>query len=156
MGHDYRAIANRVYDAFNRNDGAALEALFASDFVEHEEFAGVSGVGLETAKAFAQAFHTGFPDFKIRLLDVIGEGGRTCAWYRLTGTQWGEFAGLAPTGRSVDIQGFDWLTLDDDGLITEHWGVSQELAMMTQLGLAPDQPAATIDLTEPAATHFPH
>ena len=151
MEHDYRAIATRVYDAFNRNDGAALEALFAPDFVEHEEFAGVSGVGLDTAKAFATAFHIGFPDFQMRLLDVIGEGGRACAWYRLTGTHWGEFAGIAATGRSVDIQGFDWVTVNDEGLITEHWGVSQELAMMTQLGLIPDQPVSTIDLTEQTA-----
>ena len=152
MAHDYRAIATRVYDAFNRNDGAALDALFAPGFVEHEEFAGISGVGLETAKAFAAAFHAGFPDFRMEVLDVIGDSGRACAWYRLTGTHRGEFAGLPATGRSVDIQGFDWVTLDDDGLITEHWGVSQELAMMTQLGLVPDQPA-TIDLTDAKVAH---
>ena len=44
------------------------------------------------------------------------------------------------------------MTIDDDGLITEHWGVSQELAMMTQLGLVPDQPA-TVDLTGPKVAH---
>lgn len=152
MAHDYRAIATRVYDAFNRNDGAALDALFAPGFVEHEEFAGISGVGLETAKAFAAAFHAGFPDFHMEVLDVIGDGGRACAWYRLTGTHKGEFAGVPATGRKVDIQGFDWVTIDDKGLITEHWGVSQELAMMTQLGLVPEQPA-TVDLTGEKVAH---
>src|SRR5436305_15327901 len=117
MTHDYRAIASRVYDAFNRNDSAALEALFAPGFVEHEEFAGISGVGLETARAFAAAFHAGFPDFHMEVLDVLGQDDRACAWYRLTGTHQGEFAGIAATGRAVDVQGFDWVTLNDDGLI---------------------------------------
>jgi steroid delta-isomerase-like uncharacterized protein len=147
MSHDYRAIATNVYDAFNRNDDVALAALFAPGFVEHEEFAGMSGVGPETSKAFAAALHAGFPDFHVRLIDVIGEGARLCAWYRLTGTHCGEFAGIPPTGRSLDIQGFDWVTVDDDGLITEHWGVSQRLLMMIQLG-ATQERSGTIDLTE--------
>lgn len=148
MVHDYRALAAQVYDAFNRNDGAALDALFAHDFVDHDNFAGVSGIGLSTGRAFSAAYHAGFPDFQIRLLDVIGDGARMCAWYRLSGTHWGEFAGIPATGRTVDVQGFDWMALNDDGLITEHWGVSQELAMLTQLGLLPEQQRMTIDLTE--------
>jgi predicted ester cyclase len=143
MAHDYRAIADKVYDIFNRGAVDELDSAFAPGFVDHEELPGVSGNGIELPKAFVQMSHQGFPDFHMEVLHVIGEGDMACAHFRLTGTHGGEFMGIPATGRSVDIEGIDLVKLSDSGQITEHWGVSQEMQMMRQLGLIPESAPAT-------------
>jgi predicted ester cyclase len=44
--------------------------------------------------------------------------------------------GTPATGRSVDVQLIDIMRFDEDGLVAEHWGVVDTLAMMQQLGVA--------------------
>jgi predicted ester cyclase len=45
--------------------------------------------------------------------------------------------GMPATGNSVDIQIIDIMRFGDDGLVHEHWGVADQMAMMTQLGAVP-------------------
>jgi predicted ester cyclase len=49
--------------------------------------------------------------------------------------------GMPATGKSVDVQLIDILRLADDGLVHEHWGVTDTLALMQQLGAIPDEAA---------------
>ena len=44
--------------------------------------------------------------------------------------------GMPATGKSVDVQLIDIMRFGDDGLVREHWGVVDTLAMMQQLGVA--------------------
>ncbi|OUD88806.1 SnoaL-like polyketide cyclase [Clavibacter michiganensis subsp. michiganensis] len=46
------------------------------------------------------------------------------------------FQGHAPTGKSVKIRGMQISTFVD-GKLAERWGSSDELGILTQLGLAP-------------------
>ena len=57
---------------------------------------------------------------------------------RATGTHQGELMGMAATGRSVDIQLMDMMRFGDDGLVHEHWVVTDSLGMMQQLGAVPE------------------
>jgi predicted ester cyclase len=50
--------------------------------------------------------------------------------------------GMQATGKSVDVQLVDIFRLGDDGLVHEHWGVLDALAMMQQLGVVPAAPPA--------------
>jgi predicted ester cyclase len=54
-----------------------------------------------------------------------------------TGTHTGDFAGIAPTGKSVTMAMMDRVRVRDNKAI-EHWGVSDDLGMMTQLGVVPE------------------
>jgi ketosteroid isomerase-like protein len=51
----------------------------------------------------------------------------------MTGTHTGEFDGISPTGKRVDIQYVDILRLRD-GQIIEHWLSMDQLSFMRQLG----------------------
>ena len=61
---------------------------------------------------------------------------------RFTGTHSGDFMGMPATGRSVDAGLFDMFVVGDDGLVHEHWGVMDQLAIMQQLGAVPAGPPA--------------
>jgi len=77
-----------------------------------------------------------FPDLAMTPEDVIDGGDKVVARVRFTGTHKAEFMGMPATGRSVDVQVIDIMRCADDGLVHEHWGVFDAMAMMRQLGAA--------------------
>jgi predicted ester cyclase len=50
--------------------------------------------------------------------------------------------GMPATGKSIEVQLIDIMRFDDDGLVSEHWGVIDVMAMMQQLGVVPEGPGA--------------
>ncbi len=48
------------------------------------------------------------------------------------GTHRGDLMGMPATGKSVSMDGFDLIRVQD-GLCTEHWGVQDNAGMMQQL-----------------------
>ena len=53
--------------------------------------------------------------------------------YTLTGTHDGEFMGVAPTGKKIEINGIQ-IGRFENGKIVERWGSSDELGIMQQIG----------------------
>ena len=56
---------------------------------------------------------------------------------RERGTHQGEFNGIPATGKKVSIEMMDRVRTRD-GKAVEHWGCSDDLGMMTQLGVIPE------------------
>ena len=77
-----------------------------------------------------------FPDLAMTPEDVVDGGDKVVARVRFTGTHQGDFMGMPATGRAVDVQLIDIMRFADDGLVHEHWGVFDAMAMMHQLGAA--------------------
>ena len=69
--------------------------------------------------------------------DLIADDDKTVARVTATATHQGEFMGVPPTGKRVEIQLIDIMRFDDDGLVCEHWGVADMLSLMQQLGVVP-------------------
>jgi len=92
--------------------------------------------------AFFRMYIAAFPDLRMNPEDVIASGDKAVARGKATGTHQGEFMGMPPTGRQVDVQFVDIIRFGDDGLAREHWGVLDQLAMMQQLGAIPEGPPA--------------
>lgn len=57
-----------------------------------------------------------------------------CLAYTLTGTHQGEFQGIAPTGRRIEVRGVQ-IGRFENGKIVERWGSTDELGIMRQLGV---------------------
>jgi steroid delta-isomerase-like uncharacterized protein len=138
---DHVATARSLYDRVNAGDIDGFGELLADDFVEHEVTP-----GLEPTKAGVKDFfrmqRAAFPDMRMDVQDVIASGDKVVARVRYTGTHSGEFMGMPATGKSVDVQLIDIFLLGGDGLVHQHWGVLDALAMMQQLGAVPEGPPA--------------
>lgn len=133
---DHTATVRRLYELINAGDIDAFGDLLADDFVEHEELPGGAPTK-QGVKDFFRMQIAAFPDMAMTPQDVIDGGDKVVARVRFTGTHRGEFMGIPPTGRSVDVQLIDIIRCEDDGLAHEHWGVFDAMAMMQQLGAAP-------------------
>lgn len=58
------------------------------------------------------------------------------SYVTLAGTHQGDFAGILATGRTVEFSGIDIIRLQD-GKVAEHWGSTDMLGLMQQLGAVP-------------------
>ena len=137
--NDLKVVMQRLYDAFNGGDQHALDAVVADAFVEHEDTPGIppGKVGL---KQFVAMLHKAFPDVVFKVADIASEADKVWARVVVTGTQRGEYFGIPATGRAIHIEVFDICRIAGSQ-ITEHWGLSDQMGMMRQLGVLP--PPAT-------------
>jgi steroid delta-isomerase-like uncharacterized protein len=141
---DHAATLRRLYDRLNAGDVDGFGELLAADFVEHEETPGLAPTK-DGVKAFFRMYIAAFPDLHMDAEDVLASGDRAVARVRATGTNRGEFMGMPATGKSIDVQLIDIMRFGDDGLVHEHWGVLDAMAMMQQLGVVPEGPPAHAD-----------
>jgi len=130
---DNTATLRRMYDLINARDIDAFGDCLADDFVEHEELPGGDPTR-NGVKDFFRMQIAAFPDLAMTVQDVIDGGDTVVARVQFTGTHQGEFMGMPATGRRVDVPLIDIMRFADDGLVREHWGVFDAMAMMRQLG----------------------
>lgn len=138
---DYKQLAKEWFADINEHNLDVFDNYLTPNFVEHEIVPGIEGNGPEVPKQFFAMFLNGFPDMRMDLEDIVVDGDRICWRYRITGTHDGEFMGIPATGRKIDVQGFDMLRMEGTRA-AEHWGVTDQLTMMQQLGLVPEDPPA--------------
>jgi steroid delta-isomerase-like uncharacterized protein len=138
---DHKTVVRQFFDRINAGEAAAIVAMLAEDFVEHEEMPGLSP-GREGVGELFTMFRAGFPNVRWEPEEMLVDGDKIVVRVRVTGTNHGEFLGMAPTGKIVDVQLIDILRIAVDGRIAEHWGVFDMFSLMHQLGVvgAPASP----------------
>jgi steroid delta-isomerase-like uncharacterized protein len=134
---DNKALTRRFYTEINQGNAGVIDELISEDFVEHEGFPGLPSSGREAPRAFFELFKAAFPDFQITPDEVIGEGDKVVVRATMSGTHKGEFMGAPPTGKGFKVEAIDIVEVHD-GQATAHWGQTDQVAMMEQLGLAPE------------------
>jgi steroid delta-isomerase-like uncharacterized protein len=134
-----KVVMQRFFDeAVNGGDLDAIDELLAEDFVEHEEFPGLEG-GREGVKQFFAMFRSGFPDGTFTVEEMVAEGDVVATRVTIRGTHQGEFLGIPATGRPAEVSAIDFVSFTD-GRATAHWGVSDMLSLLQQLGVMPAPP----------------
>ena len=76
---------------------------------------------------------TAFPDRVDVIEQVIADGDRVGLLFRVTATHTGNFFGIAPTGKRVDVYEVAFLRLAD-GQMVEGWFMMDEAELLRQLG----------------------
>jgi predicted ester cyclase len=93
------------------------------------------------AAAFARewfgAFRRSFPDLRMELIELIGEGDRVVGRFTCSATHLGDWRGHAPTGRRFeDVDEVYFFAFAGDR-IAAVWGIEDTLDRYRQLGLTP-------------------
>ncbi len=130
-------IVAQEHLAENINSGnidVAVET-FAPDAVDHDPGPG-QGPGREGFRAFFTELTSAFPDAHITPEHMVADDENIAIAYTLTGTHQGDFNGIAPTGKKIEVRGLQ-IGRFEDGKIVERWGSSDELGILKQLGVDP-------------------
>lgn len=134
VGAAAKAVVRRYTEEVQSKGNFELfEELFADDFVDHtpqpRQTTGKAGVW-----ALYRVLREAFPDFRaeIHWQTVDGDMVTTYKTYHGTHRGWSLF-GIPPTGREVQFESVDVMRVRG-GQIVEHWGVSNLLSLLQQLG----------------------
>jgi steroid delta-isomerase-like uncharacterized protein len=131
MREENKAIARHFLDElWNRSNFVLVDQLLASDYDGHS-----STVirGPEGAMEFVPRLRIAFPDFQFSILDQIAEGDKVATRWAICGTHEGEFQGIPPSGKRMEMTGITIFRIANGKLI-EGWTNEDVLGMLQQLG----------------------
>jgi len=127
------------FDAISARDPAAMAAHFHVDGIEDIVPLGVFRGPGEVRALFEELF-AAMPDTEMSVKRIVADREIAAVEYRLTGTfSGGPFQGIQPTGKRVEIRGFDCLEIDADGKITRNTGYYDGAAFARAIGMLPPQ-----------------
>jgi steroid delta-isomerase-like uncharacterized protein len=134
---DHKALMRRFYDeVFSKGDVDLVDELATDDLVDHEEGPPGTPEGREGVKAFVTVFREAFPDLKTEVHEMVEEGDLCVARVTFSGTHKGDFMGVPASGKSFSAETIDIVRFDGDR-VAEHWGVTDLMALMQQIGAIP-------------------
>jgi steroid delta-isomerase-like uncharacterized protein len=127
------AIVNQHADAENRHD---VEATIDTFHRPRYEVNGDPSDGEEAVRKLLQGFMDGLPDLHIETVRLRHMDDGVLVEGLITGTHDGEWAGIPPTGRRVEVPVLAIFEFDEDRLLCEK--VYLDMAtVLTQMGVLP-------------------
>ena len=118
-------------ELWSQGNLAAADGLYSQDFVCHF-VVGPEWRGMQGIKDVVARHRRSFPDWNEKVEDIVAEGDRVVIRFTSTGTQEGQFEGIAPTGKKVKIVEVAIFRLVH-GKIVEQWGVPDLQGLFEQL-----------------------
>jgi steroid delta-isomerase-like uncharacterized protein len=113
-----------------------LDELVTDDVVDHEEGLPGQPEGKEGVIFFVNAMRDAFSDLKATASPSLESGDMAAAHVTITGKHTGEFMGVPATDKTFEIESIDIIRIED-GKCAEHWGVTDNMALMQQIGAVP-------------------
>ena len=128
-------IHRHVEEVFNKGDLSFVEDIIAPDYVCHMsetyEFKGIDGF-----KQIVTGTRNAFPDLHYTIESLVAEGDKLAVRYSWTGTHQGDFFGVAPTGKRVNMKEAIFYRFKD-GKEVEALPYADMLSLFQQLGVSP-------------------
>ncbi len=131
-------LVRRFYDeVINQKNLDLADEFVVEGAIENEE---VNMSGLESLKQFYRNFYAAFPDLHFHIEDMIAEDDKVVVRMTVTGAHTGEteFMGFTPSGNKMKVETIDIIRFED-GMMVEHWGRTDTLGMIQQLGETPNE-----------------
>lgn len=128
-----KQLARRVpEDIATEGNLDLLDEVFTKDAVEHGPFG--DDQGREAIRKSFEKFVETFTDLSATVEDIVAEADTVVMRVTLRGTHEGEFMGVEPTGKTVEMQNIVFTRIDD-GRIVERWMQPDILGLGQQLGM---------------------
>jgi steroid delta-isomerase-like uncharacterized protein len=129
-----KIVMSYFNEAWNKGDLNVLDSLLSEDYINHTPSTPNPPKGPAGLKPIILAIRKGFPDLRYDIKEIITTNDRVVARVVMTGTQTDTLFGIPPSGRRIEVNQIN-IERIENGKITEHWRVTDELTMMKQLGL---------------------
>ena len=138
MSEENKALVQRSWEIANQERvEERVDEVYPPDVVWHMPEGELRGI--EEAKQYVSTFLGAFPDASFSVEDLIAEGDKVVSRFTARGTHQGETEEFGPpTGRQLEQEGITIHRIED-GKIVEEWSQYDNLSILQQLGLAPEQ-----------------
>jgi steroid delta-isomerase-like uncharacterized protein len=113
-----------------------IDDIVTDDVVDHEAMPG-QPEGKEGVRWFVELMRSAFSDINVTFGPSLESGDLASAQVTITATHTGEFMGVPATDKRIEIESVDIIRVED-GKCAEHWGVTDNIALMQQIGAIPE------------------
>ncbi len=138
MSEQNKNNVRRLFEeVWNKGNVAVADELFAPAYTHHDSSTPDVGRGPESEKKRATFYRNAFSDLRLTIEDLIADGETVVARWSCRGTHKGEFNGIAPTGKQVNMTGIS-IARFTNGKMTEGYVNWDALGLMQQLGVVPE------------------
>ncbi len=129
-----KAVVRRFFeDLFNAGKLTSADEIVAADYVNHNPAPGETP-GRDGLTQFVTLVRGAFPDLHFAVEDQLAEGDKVVTRWTAAGTPQGEFFGVAPTGKRIEMTGISIERFDESGKLVEEWPEYNLLGALRQLG----------------------
>ena len=125
-------IMTYIEDVWNRADAQAFERLTTDAFTYH--LGGQPPRDKAAMLAFLQNVHAAFPDWRVRIEDVVVENDTAAMRWSGQVTHEGPFHGIPATSKHITVSGINLYRIED-GRVAQEWEQMDSLGMLAQLGV---------------------
>jgi steroid delta-isomerase-like uncharacterized protein len=130
------AIVRKFFEVGpSKGDIAAADALLHPEFSLHTPLP-TPGPGIEEMNNVITACRAAFHGLHVTIDDIMADGDKVIARFTARGTHNGEFMGVTPTGKAINLTAIEIFRVKD-GKIAELWGEVNLMGLMQQLGMLP-------------------
>jgi predicted ester cyclase len=124
VSEENKDMVRRIVEAINAGEeDVAVEELFAPRAARRVK------------RLFAE-FRSAFPDWHEEIDELVADGNTVVGRFRCSGTHQGEFLGVPPMGKRMEVDEVFFLRVEN-GKFVYFWGLEDSLSRMRQLGLIP-------------------
>jgi predicted ester cyclase len=117
-----KALVRRLVDeVINEGDTDVIDELFAPELAPR-------------MRRLFSSFRSAFPDWREEIVELVAEGDLVAGRFNCRGTHWGEFLGVAPTGRRQEVDEVFFLRVEG-GRFVSFWALEDTHARSRQLDL---------------------
>ena len=136
MSIEDEALVRRFFEEVDAHNFESVRELVAPDYRDNLPDRAVPATFDELLEVI-KAWHQGFPDLSHSLDEVFSKDDKVVVRGSTRGTHKGEFMGIAPTGRSLELT-FICIFRIADGRLAERWTQFDFYSWMEQLRAAPE------------------
>ena len=135
MSGTNKELVRRYYErVVNEHRLDELASFIHPDYVDHT--AEGTERGPSVVRAHLEGLRSTFPDFQLRIEQMIAEDDLVVTRVTARGTHTGVWQDIKPTGTEIQLYGINIDRLEA-GLIAEHWGEADTVGMLQQMGVNP-------------------
>jgi steroid delta-isomerase-like uncharacterized protein len=136
MGENAELIQLFYDEMLSEGNLDKLDDLVTDDVVDHEQGFPGQPEGKEGVRFFVETMRGAFSDLKATVGQSLESGDLAAAQVTITGKHTGEFMGEPASDKSFEIECIDMIRVED-GKCAEHWGVTDTMSLMQQIGGVP-------------------
>jgi predicted ester cyclase len=130
MAHEAnKELVQRLVEAVNRRDLDALDHVAAGEFAS-------------AARRWISPFQSSFPDFQMRIVDLVAEDDTVVAHFKCSGTHRADWLGIGATNNRFEDVDEVYIFRVENGKLVGATGIEDNLSRMRQLGFRFDGPTA--------------
>jgi steroid delta-isomerase-like uncharacterized protein len=132
--NENKALVRRFYEeVWDRGNSDFVYEVFAEDYLRHDLRPTDALPGPEGQKRIAEDFRAAFPDLRVTVDLIVGEGEYVVGRWTASGTHRGSWGAIEPTGRGVTFSAVNIYRFQN-GKVAEIWNHRDDLGLTQQVG----------------------